>query len=248
MQWSDSVREKKFRNFINNTKQMIVNSLFKETKLQMWQTTRQKELNRKKFFRKRLRFETDNLRLIKENAKQIILAKLQKEKDDEKKRVDAQFMKFWRMKRDDVHAKDVIARKTKKARIKQIKEITKSRFFISVELLQLIDDLEVEWKRINETWLIEQEKKNRKKKSRLEKSVEEEKEDDDDTEFIINKFDDEEDFISFEDENERDENASHAKNAKHDNLRTNHSIDDEFNSKNFFDDMNDERAFETLYN
>jgi hypothetical protein len=95
--------------------------------------------------------------------------------------------------------------------------------------------------------LIEQEKKNRKKKSRLEKSINEE-EDDDDTEFIINKFDDEEDFISFENENERDENVSHARHAKHDNSRTNHSIDDEFNSKNFFDDMNDERAFETLYN
>jgi hypothetical protein len=97
--------------------------------------------------------------------------------------------------------------------------------------------------------LIEQEKKSRKKKSRLEKSVEEEEEeeDNDDIEFIINKFDDEEDFISFENENEKNENVSHAKNAKHDNLRTNHSIDDEFNSKNFFDDMNDERAFETLY-
>jgi hypothetical protein len=34
------------------------------------------------------------LKLIKENAKQVIIAKLQKEKDDEKKRVDAQFMKF----------------------------------------------------------------------------------------------------------------------------------------------------------
>jgi hypothetical protein len=117
--------------------------------------------------------------------------------------------------------------------------------------LQLIHDLEVEWKRINETWLIEQEKKNRKKKSRLEKSVEEEKEDDDDTEFIIDKFDDEEDFIPFEDENERDENASHTKNAKHakhDNLRTNHSIDDELNPEDFFNDIDDERAFETLYN
>jgi hypothetical protein len=128
MQRNDFVREEKFRDFINNTKQMIVNSLFKETKLQMWQTTRQKELNRKKFFRKRLRFETDNLRLIKENAKQVILAKLQKEKNDEKKRIDVQFMKFWRMKRNDVHAKNVVARKTKKARIKQIKEMTKVVF------------------------------------------------------------------------------------------------------------------------
>ncbi len=61
MQWSDFVRKKEFRDFISNIKQMIVNSLFKETKLQMWQTIRQKELNRKKFSRKRLRFETDNL-------------------------------------------------------------------------------------------------------------------------------------------------------------------------------------------
>jgi hypothetical protein len=94
--------------------------------------------------------------------------------------------------------------------------------------------------------LTEQEKKNRKKKSRLEKSVEEE-DDDDETEFIINKFREREDFIAFDDENEKNENASHAKNARHDNLRTNHSIDDEFNPRDFFDDMNDERAFETLY-
>jgi Mg/Co/Ni transporter MgtE len=58
--------------------------------------------------------------------------------------------------------------------------------------------------------------------------------DNDDTEFIINKFDDEENFIFFEDENEKDENISHAKIAKHDNLRTNHSINDEFNSRDFF--------------
>ncbi len=102
--------------------------------------------------------------------------------------------------------------------------------------------------RLIETWLIEQEKKNRKKKSRLEKLIEEE--DDDDLEFVVNKFDDDEDdFISFEDENENEnENISHAKHAKHDNLRMNHSIDDEFNSRDFFDDMNDERAFKALYN
>jgi hypothetical protein len=35
IQWSDSVREKEFRNFVNSIKQMIINSLFKETKLQM---------------------------------------------------------------------------------------------------------------------------------------------------------------------------------------------------------------------
>jgi hypothetical protein len=35
MQWSDPVREEEFRDFISSTKQMIVNSLFKETELQM---------------------------------------------------------------------------------------------------------------------------------------------------------------------------------------------------------------------
>ncbi len=91
-------------------------------------------------------------------------------------------------------------------------------------------------------------KEEQKEKSRLENSIKIEKNNDNDIEFIINKFDDEKDFISFEDENSKNENAKNAKHAKHDNLRTNHSINDEFNSRNFFDNMNDERAFETLYN
>jgi hypothetical protein len=143
-----------------------------------------------------------------------------------------------------MHAKDVAASKVEKARIKQIKEMTKNRFFISVKLLQLIHDLEVEWKTINEIWLVEQEKKDRKKKSRLEKSVDDDKEDND-LEFIIDKFSDKNDFIAFENENET-ENASHARYSKHENLHTNHSFVDEFNSRNFFDDMNDEQTFQTL--
>jgi hypothetical protein len=117
-------------------------------------------------------------------------------------------------------------------------------------LLQLIHDFEVEWKTINEIWLVEQEKKDRRKKSRFEKSVEEE-EDDEECEFVIDKFEnDEDDFISFEDDENEDENVPHAENAehaRHDNLRTNHSIDDEFNSEDFFDRMNDERDFQALY-
>ncbi len=48
------------------------------------------------------------------------------------------------MKRDEMHTKDVAARKVEKARIKQIKEMTKNHFFIFVELLQFIHDLEIE--------------------------------------------------------------------------------------------------------
>jgi hypothetical protein len=48
------------------------------------------------------------------------------------------------MKKDDVHVKRVATRKAEKARIKQMKKLTKSHTFISVELLQLIHDLEAE--------------------------------------------------------------------------------------------------------
>ncbi len=44
----------------------------------------------------------------------------------------------------DDFTKDVAARKVEKARIKQIKEMTKNHLFISVELLQPIHDPEVE--------------------------------------------------------------------------------------------------------
>jgi hypothetical protein len=48
------------------------------------------------------------------------------------------------MKRDEMHTKGVAARKVEKARIRQVKEMTKNHLFISVELLQLIHDFEVE--------------------------------------------------------------------------------------------------------
>jgi hypothetical protein len=123
--------------------------------------------------------------------------------------------------------------------------MTKNHFFISVELLQLIHDFDIEWKTINEIWLVEQEKKDKKKKLRFKKSVNDEE--DDDLEFIINKFSCENDFIAFENEN-KTENVLHARHSKHEYLYTNHSIDDEFLSRDFFDDMNDERTFQKLYN
>jgi hypothetical protein len=43
-----------------------------------------------------------------------------------------------------MHTKNVTARKVEKARIKQIKEMTKNHLCISVKLLQFIHDLEIE--------------------------------------------------------------------------------------------------------
>jgi hypothetical protein len=60
-QWSDLVREKEYEDFIDDVKQAIANSVIKEVELNMWRTTREKELNRKKFSRKRLYSETGNL-------------------------------------------------------------------------------------------------------------------------------------------------------------------------------------------
>ncbi len=93
--------------------------------------------------------------------------------------------------------------------------------------------------------IIDRARKKRKKKSRLEKWINEKE--NDDLEFVINKFDKENDCISFENQNNEIENVSHAKNARHENLHTNYSIDDKFNFENFFDDINDERVFQTLY-
>jgi hypothetical protein len=70
--------------------------------------------------------------------------------------------------------------------------------------------------------------------------------DDDNFELVINKFDDENDFISFEDKH-KNESTLNANNAKYENLHTNYLINNEFNSKNFFDRMNNERDFQTLY-
>lgn len=126
MQWSDFIREDEFNSFLNKSKNVIFNSILRETKLTMWQSRRQQELHEKKFARKRLRAKSGNLELIKEDAKQALINKLAKDKAMNKKRADAHFMKLWRMKRDDIHAKRIAARRAEKTRIKQLKELQKN--------------------------------------------------------------------------------------------------------------------------
>jgi hypothetical protein len=48
------------------------------------------------------------------------------------------------MKRDEMHAKEVAARRVEKARIKQLKELQKNINIISDEMFQSIPDFEVE--------------------------------------------------------------------------------------------------------
>ena len=144
MQWSDPIRAEEFKSFINNLKEVISNLLLKETKLKMWQKTRMKELHSKKISRKRLRPVSGKLGLTKEDAEQALATKLQKEVDAEKKQIDNNFMKMWRMERDEMHVKGVAARKAEKTRAKQLKELMKTYNSISHELFQPIPDPEAE--------------------------------------------------------------------------------------------------------
>ena len=152
MQWSDPIRADEFNTFINSTKEVISTAIFQEQELQLWRKRKNQELLNKKVSRRRLKpDQSERLGLIKEDADIALAAKLQKEADLEKKRTERNFMKMWRMERDEMHVKEVAARKQKKARIKQIKELEKQQVFIPIKLLQPIRDPEAEWKTSNET-------------------------------------------------------------------------------------------------
>jgi hypothetical protein len=89
-------------------------------------------------------------------------------------------MKIWRMKRNEMHAKKIIARKNEKARIKQIKKMKKQNVFIFTKLMIFIADLEAKWKSSSEMWNAKQKKKKIKRRN----------DDDDDVQFIVNTMND----------------------------------------------------------
>jgi hypothetical protein len=77
-----------------------------------------------------------------------------------------------------MHAKEIIAWKNEKARIKQIKKMKKQSIFIFTKLMIFIANLEAKWKSSNEMWNAKQEKKKIKRR------------DDDDVKFIVNTMSD----------------------------------------------------------
>jgi hypothetical protein len=89
-------------------------------------------------------------------------------------------MKIWKMKKNEMHAKEIIARKNKKARIKQIKKMKKQNVFIFTKLMIFIANLETKWKSSNEMWNAKQEKKNIKRRN----------DDENDVQFIVNTMSD----------------------------------------------------------
>ncbi len=83
-QWSDSVNDQHFNNLMNEVSKMIFKILIEKTRFIIYRIDRLKELQNKKHVRKRIRSQSSNLRLIKKNAKQVIIAKFWKEKEMKK--------------------------------------------------------------------------------------------------------------------------------------------------------------------
>lgn len=131
------------------------------------------------------------------------------------------YLKIWRRERDEVHRKGVDARKDEAIRIKKIKDLTKQKAYIPIELTIPIIDPEAEWKASDVTWKeIEAEKAKKKGKGKR-KSVEDNNDEEDkDIAFVLDStgneayksfihgkdaFGRQEDFVSLEMEDENDE-------------------------------------------
>ena len=94
-------------------------------------------------------------------------------------------MIIWRRERKKMYVKEIIVRKKKKKRIKNVKEFMKQNIFIFDYLLTFIENSEVTWKTIDFIWLIEKTKKKKimrqKKRIVMSASTEDEKDEKDET-------------------------------------------------------------------
>ncbi len=138
--------------------------------LDIHQKRRLDDLLQKITSRKRLH-ESNVKKLTKEDAEQTIAKKQQKETKTKRRKEYNNMMRIWRMKKDEMHAKEVIARKNEKARIKQIKKIKKQSVFIFTKLMIFIANFEAKWKSSNEMWNAKQEKKKIKRRNDDENDV-----------------------------------------------------------------------------
>ena len=72
-----------------------------------------------------------------------IIVKRQKKKILKKKQIENNFMKMWRMKKNDLHIKKIAVKKTEKIRVKQMKKMIKDYAFILLKLLIFIHDSKI---------------------------------------------------------------------------------------------------------
>ena len=114
--WNDPVKPQEFEQFIDNTKNIVAKSIFDEFELKILHKRKSDELLHKTISRKRLRtnLTSGGLRLTKKAAERAIAEKQHKKKEADKRRIRNNFMRIWRMERDQKHLERVTARKKEK--------------------------------------------------------------------------------------------------------------------------------------
>ncbi|MCJ1241193.1 hypothetical protein MMC14_009197 [Varicellaria rhodocarpa] len=144
------------------------------------------DMHKRKTTRKRLKPIAGQLGFTKENALFMAAEKEKAERIAEKKKEISNIIKKWRVLRDNILAKGVIARKEEKARVKAVKELQKQGFFVPFDMLTPIHDPEPEWKATNPIWLSEEaRKKAEKEEKERRKSTKEEDDDIESVTFIV---------------------------------------------------------------
>ncbi len=115
---------------------------------------------------KKSRFVKDWMLQMSENWRKKTLnerlrrnSKRKRRQNDEKSIITWWKFEEWRKMSS---AKEIIARKNEKARIKQIKKMKKQSVFIFTKLMIFIANLEAKWKSSNEMWNAKQKKKRSK--------------------------------------------------------------------------------------
>ena len=137
MVWSDSIRGEEFDSFVENIQTICTQAVLNEVQLSIHQKRRADDLQQKSVSRKRLKPFGSGLGLTKEDAKEMIAEKKQKNKKMEEKRQHNQFMKLRRMERDTKYAEEVTARIEERARVKKLKSFKLDNFLIHLNLIFL---------------------------------------------------------------------------------------------------------------
>ena len=204
IEWSDSARNEKFDSFVVNFKKIIINSMFKKSELKFWRNKKINELHDRRINRKRLKSQNE-LKLTKKTALFEITVKRQKKKDFEKKNESK--ITLWRCdewKKNDLHIKKIVVRKTEKIRVKQMKKMMKGYAFISSKLLIFIHDSKIAWKITNFIWIAEKVKKAAKKNKNIKSIVDENEDEDINIETDDNQSWLQKNFLSLKNENENE--------------------------------------------
>ena len=143
--WSDPIRPEQLDTFTSNTLKVCTRAELNSFELTMYQKRRQDDLAGKTS-RKRLKKAGPGWGLTNEEAQKQIEEKRKAAEIAEAKKKRGDFMKLWRVERNDINKKGIEAWHAERARKKKVKEMRKSKLDVPVELLTPITDPRKEWR------------------------------------------------------------------------------------------------------